>query len=284
MAIQRKELRSHSYIIFGGTKGIGRLICDSLAERRAQFTVAARTKADLKAQKDSYRGQGCIINVVAADVRNEPQIKAVFAAHKRFFRKPADVIINCAAVQGPVGNAWGIDTAGFKETIDINLTGTFNVAKTAVKQLLRTRQGSIILFSGGGAAYGRSRFSPYAASKAAVVRLVETIAVELEEADSKNIIINAVAPGGVKTMMTEEIIKAGIKAGKPALAEAREIMRTGGTPPEALLKLIDFLSDTTKTGVLSGRLIHVREDYTLCASCSNTSYEAGKLRIVPLTT
>ena len=76
--------------------------------------------------------------------------------------------------------------------------------------MIERRSGKIIVISGGGAAHARPNFSAYAASKAAVVRLVETLA---EEVRDRNIQVNCMAPGGTYTSMTDEIIDAGEAAG-----------------------------------------------------------------------
>jgi hypothetical protein len=72
-------------------------------------------------------------------------------------------------------------------------------------------------------------------------------------------------------------LKAGLRAGKKALQEAKQVKRSGGTSCETLLKLIDFLSDRR----ITGRLIHVRENYENCLRARRVPDEAGKLRIVP---
>jgi 3-oxoacyl-[acyl-carrier protein] reductase len=277
MAIKVNNTRPHSYIIFGGTKGIGRIISDAVVRRTSNVTVVSRTRADLAKQKSLYNKLGYKLNTSIADVRDEKQVGSVFSSHKRFFGSAADVIINCAAIQGPIGNAWDISAGRFRDTIDINLTGSFNVAKAAVRSLLKVEHGAIIFFSGGGAAYGRPRFASYAASKSALIRLVETIALELDENKMRNITINAIAPGAVSTNMTDEILKAGLKAGTKALQEAKQVKRSGGTSCETLLKLIDFLSDKR----ISGRLIHVRENYKDRLPGKAIADDAGKLRIVP---
>ena len=89
--------------------------------------------------------------------------------------------------------------------------GVLHACQAVLPRMIERRSGKIIVLSGGGAAYARPNFSAYAASKAAVARLVETLA---EEVRDKNIQVNCMAPGGAYTSMTDEILNAG-ERGRP---------------------------------------------------------------------
>jgi NAD(P)-dependent dehydrogenase (short-subunit alcohol dehydrogenase family) len=114
--------------------------------------------------------------------------------------------------------------------------------------------------------------------------MVETMAEELKSAGYPNIVINAVAPGAVKTRMTKEILKAGSKAGKKALEEAADVFKTGGTPSKKITRLIDFLIDLEANCGLTGRLIHVHEDYQWLIKefGANVPDDIGKIRRIPI--
>ena len=242
---------SRSMIIFGGTKGIGKKLASYYNKNKFKISIASRHP-----EADGMRPK---INFIKADVSKEKDVEAVFDAHFKKWGKGPDIVINCAAIQGPIGNSWEVPVRKFEETLKINLLGSFIVARAAIKRMIPARLGSIILFSGGGAVYGRPHFNAYAASKAGVVRMVETIAEELIIAGYPGIIINAIAPGAVKTAMTEEILKAGSRAGKKAQNEAAQVVKFGGTPDKDIINLVNFLIDHKKN--LTGKLIHVREDY-----------------------
>jgi 3-oxoacyl-[acyl-carrier protein] reductase len=122
--------------------------------------------------------------------------------------------------------------------------------------MIRQRRGKIINLSGGGATGPRPNFSAYAASKAAVARLTETLA---EEVKPHNIQVNAIAPGAAATRMQDQIIAAGARAGEQALAEARRVLETGGTPLHSPAALAVFLASDDSDG-LTGRLIAVAHD------------------------
>ena len=116
------------------------------------------------------------------------------------------------------------------------------------------------IFSGGGAAYARPNFSAYGASKTGVLRLVETSHEELRCACSEGIKIYAIAPGAVRTRMTEEVLACQEAAGQRAYAEAAQTNAEGGTPPEKVAELCLYLAEQ-RPECLSGRLIHVNEPY-----------------------
>ena len=98
----------------------------------------------------------------------------------------------------------------------------------------------------------RSGFSAYAASKAAVVRFTETLAVELA---GTGIEVNAVAPGLLKTRMMEQMLEAGpARAGQHQIETVRKSAETGGTPPELAARLCVFLASTGSDGI-TGKLI-----------------------------
>ena len=271
----------HSVIIFGGSRGIGRLIANYLIQNGNEVSVVARDSRMLTRFKRSISQR---INTVKADVVIEKEVIHAFNAHKKEWGKSPDVVINCAAIQGPIGNSWTVPLKSWEETVRINLLGSFIVARAAVRQMIKKGYGSVIMFSGGGAAYARPNFSAYGISKTGVLRMVETMAEELITAGYPNVIINAVAPGAFKTGMMTEILKAGEKAGKKALDEAAQVIENGGTTAWEIIDLVNFLIDVKLNNSLTGRLIHVREDYRRLVKKYGKKVpdEIGKIRRIPI--
>lgn len=249
---------SRSMIIFGGTQGIGHRLA---AHYKNTFKVSIAGRHP-KAQ--GMRGK---INVIKADVSKEKNVKAAFDRHLKKWGNNPDVVINCAAIQGPIGNSWEIRPRKIEETLKINLLGSFIVSQAAIKRMITQGHGSIILFSGGGAAYGRPQFNAYAASKTGVLRMVEGMAEELKTAGYPCILINAIAPGAVKTAMT-----------------AGQAIENGGTPTQEIVNLVDFFIDRKINKGLTGRLVHVREDYRQLVKKWGTGIpdDIGKIRRVPI--
>ena len=139
-------------------------------------------------------------------------------------------------------------------TVRANLDGTFHAIR-AFHDLLRGSKGrhaKILCFSGGGATKARPNFSAYAASKTAVVRLVENLA---QEWSGQPIDINAIAPGALATRMTEEVLVAEVQsAGEDELAAARATLAQKDKGFERLGALVGFLLSAKSDGI-TGKLI-----------------------------
>ena len=115
----------------------------------------------------------------------------------------------------------------------------------------------MVCFSGGGAAKGRAQFSAYAAAKAGIVRLVETIA---EEERGRPLDINAVAPGAINTRLTEEILKLGPDVvGAAEFAAAQKQKASGDAPLDRVFGLVEWLLSPASDGI-SGRLLSAQWD------------------------
>ena len=167
-----------------------------------------------------------------------------------------DILVNCAGIYGPIGLATEIDVEKWLDAVHINLYGTFLCMRAVLPTMIDKKKGKIINLSGGGATSPFPRFSAYSASKAAVVRLTETLAGEVRE---HNIDINAIAPGAVNTRLLDEVLKAGGTAGEEFLAKANKQKQEGGVPPARVAELAVFLASSSSDG-LTGRLISLLWD------------------------
>jgi len=275
-----------SIIIFGGSRGIGKIIAEYLISGGHEVSVASRNYQTLHKFKKDISTRNLLVHVVAADITCQKDVTKVFQSHIRKWHKIPDAVINCAAIQGPIGLSWNIHVKKWEATVRTNLLGSFIVAKVAINQMIKQGHGSIIMFSGGGSVYGRPYFSAYGVSKTGILRMVETLAEELRIQGYPDIIINAVAPGAVKTNMTSEVLRAGPVAGTKALAEANEVFQKGGTSVDEITMLIDFLINLKANCSLTGRLIHVREDYRglIRKYAAEVPEDIGKIRRVPIST
>jgi NAD(P)-dependent dehydrogenase (short-subunit alcohol dehydrogenase family) len=269
-----------SVLLFGATGGIGRILVRHFADRERVVTAVSRSVAG---EPSGGQTGAARLFCLQADIGSADQVVAAFAAHERQWGEAPDVVVNAAALQAPIGNFWQVDPAEWENTVAVNLSGSFLVLAEAVRRMRTRAAGSILLLSGGGAVYSRPGFSAYAASKAGLLRLVENAADELAAAGLAGIRVFAVAPGAVRSRMTEEVLAVGDRVGEKAMQEAVTTMESGGTDPAEITRLVDFLTGPGSTG-LSGRLIHVREDYLQYADRSGQAIrsETGKLRRIPL--
>ncbi len=161
-------------------------------------------------------------------------------------------LVNAAGILGPAGALDEVDINEWISVIQVNLIGTMLLCRAALPLFRRRGYGKIVNFSGGGATAPRPRFSAYAASKSAVVRLTENLA---REEESNNIFVNAIAPGAVNTRMLEQVLSAGAEqVGDAAYQEALKQKQSGGSPAEKAAALCVKLLSAETDGI-SGRLI-----------------------------
>jgi 3-oxoacyl-[acyl-carrier protein] reductase len=123
--------------------------------------------------------------------------------------------------------------------------------------MIQRRSGKLIVVSGSGAATPRANFAAYSASKAAVTRFVECVAEEVRDA---NVQINSMFPGQAYTSMTDEILKAGPRAGSAETEHAEKVRLTGGISPEKQIQLALFLA-SERSNHVTGKLIYVQDDW-----------------------
>lgn len=237
-------------LITGGGRGIGAAVAESFARAGSNLALVSRTAAEIEGVAAACRSHGVAALACRADVSRREEIAgAVQAAEKHFGR--IDVLVNAAGVYGPIGPLVENDLDAWASAVSVNLLGTVYAMHAALPGMIARRKGTVINFSGGGAVTPFPRFSAYSASKAAVVRLTETIAEEVREFDVR---VNAIAPGAVNTILLDEVLKAGERAGAEFYRKALEQKKTGGTPPERAAELAVFLASPEARGI-TGRLI-----------------------------
>lgn len=273
------QLTDKTCLIVGASGIIGRATAETF------YREGARLALTYHSQKKSILSNGLPTNdpriaVYKLDVRKWNDIQAVVARVKRKFG-PINVLVNCSSILGPIGATHDVSVARWLQTIQTNLIGSFYLVRAILPSMLGTGGGKIIQFSGGGAAYGRPFFTAYSASKAALVRFTESLAAEVRD---KNIEINAIAPGPVKSRMWDELRASGAAGGPQAVEEIEKMDLTGGVPAERAAALALFLASNSSKG-LTGRLISaVHDDWANMGTRipKIMSTESWTLRRVPL--
>jgi NAD(P)-dependent dehydrogenase (short-subunit alcohol dehydrogenase family) len=145
-----------------------------------------------------------------------------------------------------------VDWSEWEEAVRINLLGTVLMCRSALGPMRARGYGKIVNLSGGGATAPLPRFSAYAASKAAVVRVTETLAEELRE---DHVDVNAIAPGALNTRLLDQVLEAGPeKVGRAFHERARQQRDEGGAPLEKGAALAVFLASAGSDGI-TGRLL-----------------------------
>jgi 3-oxoacyl-[acyl-carrier protein] reductase len=258
-----RSVKDKGVLITGAGRGIGKRLAIGFAQHSARVALLARSKAELDLTNLEIEHAGGSSLRLRANVCDFEQLSAAVDRMRSHYGR-LDILVCSAALQGPIGPFLETPPKAWAETIETNLLGVVNACRAVLPQMIDKRSGKIIVLVGRGAADPRPNFSAYAASKAAVVRFVETLA---EEVQDFNIQVNAMAPGGTYTHMTDEILRAGDKAGWKEQQRAVEVRLTGGTSPEKQLQLALFLASEA-TNHISGRLIHVNDDWKRLARAS----------------
>lgn len=236
-------------IVTGAGRGIGQAISIALASQGAVVVAAARSKKEIEETEDLIRSKGGIASAITVDVSDFESARLLVEQTVELFGA-VNILVNNAGIQGPIGPLVENNRSEWEQTIKVNLLGTFFCSQAVLPIMINQKQGKIINLSGGGATGPRPNFSAYAASKAAIVRLTETMAVELME---HNIQVNAIAPGAVNTKMLDEVLEAKERAGVEAKEAAARFL-DGGTPPNLAGELAVFLA-SSKSDLLTGRLV-----------------------------
>ena len=245
------KLQGKVAIVTGGGRGIGEAIALAFAREGAELTIASRTETQLEQVAAQIRKMGGQVQVIRTDVSNQDDVARLIEATLTAYGQ-IDILVNAAGVYGPIGPMWDVDVDEWIQATQINLFGTFMCCHAVLPHMIERRQGKIVNFSGGGATSPLPRFTAYAVSKTANVRLTETLAEEVKEF---NIQVNAVAPGAVDTRLQEQVLAAGERAGD-LFARIRRLRETGegGVPRELPAALVVFLASDESDG-LTGKLI-----------------------------
>ena len=244
------ELAGKRAVVTGAGRGIGAAIAEALAAAGARVALLARSDDELRAVADGIAARGGEALVERVDVADEGSVDAAFASIRRAWGG-VDILVNNAGVQGAIGPLHEVDVAYWWRAVEVNLKGCFLCSRQVLPGMIEQRGGKIINLSGGGAVSPRPFFSAYSASKAAVVRLTETLAAEVRD---YGIDVNAIAPGAVNTRMLDERLDAGQRAGQAEIEADKKLVADGGTDPQRPAALVVYLASTRSDG-LSGRLL-----------------------------
>jgi 3-oxoacyl-[acyl-carrier protein] reductase len=253
-------------IVTGASRGLGREIAEAFVRAGASVLLVARGAGVLeeaRAQLEQVAGRGGPrVAAMTADV-SEPAACTAVVERARALLPDLGILVNNAGVYGPIGRLEDVDWSVWVEAMRINLFGTALMCR-AVIPLLRARgSGKIVNLSGGGATAPLPRFTAYAAAKAAVVRLTETVAEEVREA---RIDVNAIAPGALNTRLLDEVLAAGpAAAGEAFYQRALRQREEGGVPLARGAALALFLASPASDGITGRLLSAVWDDWAALA-------------------
>ncbi len=233
-------------LITGGARGIGRAIAEKFASLGATVAVAdlnfdqAQTTA--KELQDTYRHPTTSIQVNVSDFDNVRQmVEQVLQTFNRI-----DVLVNNAGITRDT-LILRMEEKDWDIVIDVNLKGAFNCSKSVVRSMVKQRYGRIVNISSVSGLAGQAGQTNYSASKAGVIGFTKALAREVA---SRNITVNAVAPGFIPTALTVDLpdeLKEAILKTTP--------MGRMGTPEEVANAVVFFASD--EASYITGQVLSV---------------------------
>jgi 3-oxoacyl-[acyl-carrier protein] reductase len=250
------KLTGKNIIVTGGSQGLGKEIAKHCLTEGASVSICARDKSALDQVYDeliAYKQHHETLSVFVADISNKQEADA-FVEYAVLQTQSLNVLINNAGIHGSKNTIDdpGFDLQGWIEAVRVNLFGTLNMCRAAIPYLKKNSFGKIINLSGGGATSPMPGMSAYAASKAALVRFTETVAMELREF---NIDVNAIAPGAMNTRLLDDVLINGKgKVTADYYEKALKQKESGGTPLSKAAELCVYLASDESNGV-TGKLI-----------------------------
>jgi 3-oxoacyl-[acyl-carrier protein] reductase len=259
-------------LITGAGRGIGKRLAIGFAKAGIRVGLLGRNQAELDLTKLEIEHAGGVAHSLRADVRDFEQVTAA-VDRLDDLGGGIDSLVANAAVLGPIGPFAENRPRDWKEVFETNVLGVMNACRAVLPQMLARRSGKIVVISDSCAAIPRPNFAVYAATKTAVVRLVESIA---EEVRDSNVQVNCLSPGQANTSMTDEILSAGDRAGASEIENAERTQLTGGVAPEKQIQLALFLA-SERSNHLTGKLISVADDWKRLEQ-ENTRPDAYTLR------
>lgn len=194
------ELDGQSALVTGASRGIGRSIAEALAEAGAHVILAARSQEAVRPLAEDLRKRGWKAEGVEIDVGDPKSVRTVI---KELFDRVhrVEIVVNNAGIARDALLVRMKDE-DWDDVLRTNLSGVFYVSREAVSRMLRQRYGRVINIASVVAMMGNPGQVNYVASKAGIVGFTKALA---REVSSRNITVNAVAPGFIETDMTAKL-------------------------------------------------------------------------------
>jgi NAD(P)-dependent dehydrogenase (short-subunit alcohol dehydrogenase family) len=246
------KLKNQVAIVTGASRGIGRAIALGCAGEGAKVALAARTASTLEEVAAEIRDRGGEALAIPTDVTDQASVNAM-ARQAEAELGPVDLLVNNAGAFYAIGPTWEVDAETWWSDVTINLLGVFLCCREVVPEMVARKRGRVINLIGGGTDFPLPYGSAYAASKAAVMRFTETLAVESKE---HGVMVFALRPGFVRTDMSEYQLSEETRRWLPDTAQRFEEEKN--VPPTMAADLaVEFASGRFDS--LTGRYIRVKD-------------------------
>ena len=241
-----KLLESKVAIITGGSRGIGKSICETFAKNGCNVAFTYNNSKDsAEALAKELNGSGIKAKAYKSDASNFDDATRLVEDVLVDFGK-IDILVNNAGIKKD-NLLMRMEKSDFDSVINTNLSSVFNLTKASIKTFLKQRNGSIINISSVVGVKGNAGQSNYSASKAGIIGFSKSIALEL---GSRNIRSNVIAPGFIETDMTDSLSEEVINSWKESIP-----LKRGGNPSDVGNACVFLASDLSS--YITGQVLHV---------------------------
>ena len=240
-------------IIFGASGSIGSFLTKEYISRRNKVLIFTKNYKSKKKLQESLNLKKVTIDQL--NLENFSSINRKLNQYK-FFIKRTNIIINASGDLGEIKSVLNINLKKFKKTLNVNFVSNLVLLQGLSKYIKKNKNLLIIFFSGGGVTSYRQNFSSYSISKLSLVKLVE---IASNEIDNRNVRINAIAPGIIKSRMIDTTIKNKKLVSKKEINKIKKDLNSSQITLKKLFNVINFLS-STKGKNITGKLISSKWD------------------------
>ena len=236
-----KDLENKNIIVTGASGGIGNSIVEKLYECHANILATGTKIEKLEELKSKFNK----IKILRFDISQSDKIEEFIESASKELGGLDCIINNAGITQDNLAIRMSIDE--WKKVIDVNLTSTFLMSKFAIKKMLKNKKGKIVNITSVVGHTGNLGQVNYTASKSGVVAMSKSLAIEYAK---KNININCISPGFIKTAMTDKIDD----KFKEAILSKIPSAKLG--EPEDIANAVLFLA-STQSDYINGETLHV---------------------------
>ena len=232
-------------LVTGGSRGIGKAICLKLAELGyfvlINYQSNAQAAEETLGEVKSKGSDGELLKFDVADENDTQQVLGTWIENHK--ETPIEILVNNAGIKNDTLLMW-MSTKQWKDVLNTSVDGFFNVTRLALQGMLVKKYGRIVNVVSLSGLKGMPGQANYSAAKAAVIGATKALA---QEVGRRNITVNAVAPGFIRTDMTKEIDEKAFKALIP-------VARFGN--PEEVAEAVCFLA-SEKASYITGAVLNV---------------------------
>ena len=236
-----KDLENKNIIVTGASGGIGNSIVEKLYECNANILATGTRIEKLEELKSKFNK----IKILKFDISQSNKIEEFIENSSKELGGIDCIVNNAGITQDNLAIRMSIDE--WKKVIDVNLTSTFLISKFAIKKMLKNKKGKIVNVTSVVGHTGNLGQANYTASKAGVVAMSKSLAIEYAK---KNINVNCISPGFIKTAMTDKIDD----KFKEVIVSKIPSARLG--EPEDIANAVLFLA-STQSDYINGETLHV---------------------------